>query len=196
MKLTPKQQIFADEYIVDFNATRAYKVAYPNIKKDETAAAAGNRLLRNVKVQKYIDERIQDRKKRIEVTQDKVIEELAKIAFTNGSDFAKVVEKEDKRTVLDEYGQKKEESFTYQTVEVINTDTIPKDKRAAISNIKETKFGISVETYDKTRALELLGKHLGIFTDKLEVSGDMNVNNPYKDLTKEQLLKIASEEDG
>ena len=55
MALTPKQKIFADEYLIDLNATRAYKVAYPRVKNEETAAAAGARLLRNVKVAEYID---------------------------------------------------------------------------------------------------------------------------------------------
>ena len=48
--MTDKQKIFADEYLIDLNATRAYRVAYPSVKKDETAAQAGSRMLRNVKV--------------------------------------------------------------------------------------------------------------------------------------------------
>ena len=53
--MTEKQKIFADEYLIDLNATRAYKVAYPRVKKDETAAQAGSRMLRNVKVAAYIE---------------------------------------------------------------------------------------------------------------------------------------------
>lgn len=45
MALTAKQKIFADEYPIDLNATRAYKVAYPKIKKDETARANSSRML-------------------------------------------------------------------------------------------------------------------------------------------------------
>lgn len=56
--MTDKQQIFANEYLVDCNATRAYKVAYPNIKNDNTAAACSARLLRNDKVKTYIDEQL------------------------------------------------------------------------------------------------------------------------------------------
>ena len=59
MALTEKQKIFADEYLLDLNATRAYKLAYPSCKKDATAAAAGARLLRNVKVSAYIDEQLE-----------------------------------------------------------------------------------------------------------------------------------------
>jgi len=57
-KLTYKQTIFVNEYLVDLNATRAYKKAYPSCKKDETAAVNGNRLLRNAKVKTYIDEQL------------------------------------------------------------------------------------------------------------------------------------------
>ena len=56
--MTEKQKRFADEYIVDLNATRAYKVAYPNIKNDETAAVNASRMLRNAKVSDYIDEQL------------------------------------------------------------------------------------------------------------------------------------------
>lgn len=57
-KLTDKQRIFANEYLVDLNATRAYKKAYPNVKKDETARANGSRLLTNANVKTYIDEQL------------------------------------------------------------------------------------------------------------------------------------------
>lgn len=74
--MTKKQKIFADEYLIDLNATRAYKVAYPSVKKDETAAQAGSRMLRNVKVAAYIQEWMEERQKRTEITQDRVLEEL------------------------------------------------------------------------------------------------------------------------
>lgn len=197
MKLTPKQKIFCDEYLVDLNATRAYKAAYKNIKKDETANAAASRMLRNVKVKDYIDKRIKDREKRTEITQDMVIQELSKIAFAKGTDFAKVVEKSYMKPILDDQGHKvDEEEVFYKDVEVIETDNLTEDQKRAISSIKSTKFGVSVETYDKVKALELLGKHLGMFTDKVEVNGNMNVNNPFENLTTEQLLKLAGEEDG
>ncbi len=68
--MTEKQKIFADEYLIDLNATRAYKAAYPGVKKDETAKSAGSRMLANVNVKKYIEERMKDRKERTEITQD------------------------------------------------------------------------------------------------------------------------------
>lgn len=59
MTMTEKQRIFADEYLKDLNGTRAYKVAYPKVKKDQVAATAAGRLLRNVEVQAYIDEQLE-----------------------------------------------------------------------------------------------------------------------------------------
>jgi phage terminase small subunit len=58
MALTAKQRILADEYLIDLNATRAYKAAYPKIKNDETAAANSSRVLRNAKVEDYIQKRM------------------------------------------------------------------------------------------------------------------------------------------
>ena len=55
MSLTKCRKRFAEEYLIDLNGTRAYKAAYPNVKNDETAASAAARLLRDVKVQEYID---------------------------------------------------------------------------------------------------------------------------------------------
>ena len=57
--MTEKQKLFADEYLIDCNATRAYKVAYPTVKKGEVARANASRLLTNANVQKYINDRMQ-----------------------------------------------------------------------------------------------------------------------------------------
>lgn len=156
MALTEKQKLFANEYLIDLNATRAYKAAYPRIKSNEAAAVNGSKLLRNANVSKYIEERMQERAKRTEITQDWVLEELRKIASVNGTDFAKIIVKD---------GMK--------VVDLVETDKLPAEKRDAIAAIKEGKFGISVESYDKLKALELLGRHLGMFKDKVEVSGTL-----------------------
>lgn len=58
--MTDKQRKFADEYLIDCNATRAYKAAYPHIKSDNVAKSAGNRLLTFVDIKTYIDERLEE----------------------------------------------------------------------------------------------------------------------------------------
>jgi phage terminase small subunit len=173
--LTDKQKLFADEYLIDLNATRAYKAVYKNIKNDDTAAVNGNRLLRNAKVAEYIEQRMKDREKRTEITQDKVLSELAAIAFANGSDFAKVVDEPmiiNGSYVMDpDTGKLK----TWESVKIIPTDQLQPDKQKAIAGIKMGKNGIEVATCDKVRALELLGKHLGMFKEQVTLSGDLGV---------------------
>jgi phage terminase small subunit len=191
--ITEKQKRFVDEYLIDLNATRAYKAAYPSVKKDEVAASAAVRLLRNVKVQAYMKERQKKIQERTEVTQDRVILELARIAFSNGSDFAKVVTKPRKRMVWNDQTQEYEEKeIEEQFVELIDTDKLPPEKRAAIASIKEGKYGIEVSSCDKVKALELIGKHIGMFKEKVEISGQ--VNNPFEGLTTEELKKLIYDE--
>lgn len=187
-KLTRNQKIFCDEYLIDLNATRAYKIAYPNVKKDETAAAAGARLLRNVNVKNYIDEKMKEREKRTEITQDKVLKELAKIGFANTTDFVNVVEKEYLEDILDEEGNViKQELRKYKTIDIRETDKLDKDKQAAIAGIKETQAGIEVKLNDKLKALELIGRHLGMFNDKVEVNGKLNTGTEKLDSILKQL---------
>lgn len=57
--MTEKQKRFCDEYLIDCNATRAYKTVYQNVKSDEVARKAGSRLLTNVDVKNYITEQME-----------------------------------------------------------------------------------------------------------------------------------------
>ena len=187
--MTDKQKLFADEYLIDLNATRAYKAAYPKVKKDEVAAVNGNRLLRNAKVAEYIEERMKDRSKRTEITQDWVLNELYEIAKAKGTDFAQVVEEkiiQNGQYVIDpDTGQMK----TMEVVRVTPTDKLPEAKQKAISSIKEGKYGIEVGTYDRVRALELLGRHLGMFKDKVEVSGQLETGTEKLNNILDQIKK-------
>lgn len=56
--MTDKQRKFCDEYLIDANATRAYKAAYPHIKSDDAARACASRLLTNANIKNYIDEQL------------------------------------------------------------------------------------------------------------------------------------------
>jgi phage terminase small subunit len=163
--MTDAQKRFCDEYLIDLNATRAYKVAYPRCKKDETANAASSRMLRNVKVQEYISEKQQEIEKRTEVTQDMVIKELAAIAFSKASDYAKLKKMKRNVPVFDgeDIVDYKEEE--YIGIEFTPTDKLTEEQKKALSGIKEGKFGIQVDSCDKVKALELLGRHLGMFND-------------------------------
>ncbi len=72
--MTEKQKIFCDEYLVDLNGTRAYKAAYPNVKKDNSAASRANKLLKTKEVKEYIDKRLEELKdERIAKVEDVMI---------------------------------------------------------------------------------------------------------------------------
>ena len=162
--MTEKQKIFADEYLIDLNATRAYRKAYPSVKKDETAAAAAARMLRNVNVAEYIAERMQARQERTEITQDRVLEELAAIAFARATDYAEV--RDDQVFIKDTAG-------------------LSENQIKAIAGIKQGKFGIEVKLNDKEKALELLGRHLGMFKDRVEISGLEEEKTKLSDLIRQ-----------
>ena len=113
--MTDAQKRFCDEYLIDLNATRAYKVAYPNCKKDETARANSSRLLTIANIQGYISRKQKEIEKRTEVTQDMVIKELSAIAFSKASDYAKLKKMKRNIPIFDEEGtivDYKEEEYT------------------------------------------------------------------------------------
>lgn len=80
-KLTKQQKVFADEYLIDLNGTRAYMVAYPRVKKKSTAAVNASNHLRKPNISAYIQAAMDARSKRTEITQDRVLKEYAEIAF-------------------------------------------------------------------------------------------------------------------
>lgn len=152
-KLTEKQQRFVDEYLIDLNATQsAIRAGY----SAKTADVQGSRMLGNAKVQQVIAEKMSERSKRTGFNQDRIVQELARIAFINIAD------------VIDDKGR----------IRVDATD----DDLACIESVKykesESGIGSSVEREvkiaSKLKALELLGKHLGMWNDKL----DVNITQP------------------
>ena len=143
-----KRKRFADEYLVDLNATRAYKIVY-NIESDDVAAASGSRLLRNVKVQEYLTKRFRELRKSTDITPERVIEELAKIGFAQYPDFVKIIEKV-------KNGKKS------QAVEVKDFAFLTEDQKCAIAKVKYSQKGIEIVLCDKLKALELIGKHIGM----------------------------------
>ena len=78
-KLTEKQKRFVDDYLIDLNATRAYRAAYPNVKNGATAAAAASRLLKSVNVRTYIDERMAEIRSKKTADAAEVLETLTAV---------------------------------------------------------------------------------------------------------------------
>lgn len=177
--MTDAQKRFCDEYLIDLNATRAYKVAYPNCKKSETARKLGSRLMTNDDVQAYIQKQIQEREKRTEITQDMIIKELAKIALFNIKDIYNENGTLKKVTELDDDTAKAISGVKIQQkAGAMKISLSKKNDEVPIEHIPEQT--IEFKTNDKTKALELLGKHLGMFKENVNLNQDkpfeVNIN--------------------
>lgn len=163
-ELTPMQALFVQEYLIDLNATEAAKRAGYSHR---TAGAQGPRLLTLPQIAEAVEKAMRARGARLEITQDKVLLELARVAFACGADVAAVRTRVIEPGEIDPLTQTEAKTRrSYQIVELTDTDSLSPDKKAAISGIKEGRNGIEVSMHDKVRALELLGKHLGLFDGK------------------------------
>lgn len=190
-KLTAKQKAFVAEYLIDLNATQAaIRAGY----SERTAEQMAYKLVQKSSVQEAIQEAMKNREQRTQITQDKVLNELAKIAFANGTDFASLMTGLKKEKVWNDETQEYDEvEVEKQFVQFVDTNTLPPEKKAAVAAIKETRYGIVVESHDKVKALELIGKHLGMFKDKLELSGEVKTN-PFEGLTEAELRRLAGDD--
>ena len=144
--LTAKQKRFIDEYLIDLNATAAaQRAGYKNPNK------IGTRLVGKSSISEEISKRMADRSKRTEITQDRVLRELAAIAFQNSKNLFE---------------------WDSSGVRLKASKDLTDDEAAAVSDVSEirSKEGITVKVrvFDKMRALELLAKHLGMLTDKIQ----------------------------
>lgn len=146
--LTAKQRRFVDEYLVDLNATQAaIRAGY----KRTSAEAQGHENLRKPEIAAEIQKHQAQRALRTGITQDRVLRELARIAFG------------DARRLLTWRG----------SVVVLNdSSTLTDDDAATVAKVKKTRDGVSIEMHDKLRALELIGRHLGTFKEGAGDGGD------------------------
>lgn len=166
-KLTPKQKAFCDEYLIDLNATQAaIRAGY----SPKTAKEIGAQNLTKLNIRTYIDKAVAERSKRTGINQDRVIRELARITFVNANDVI------DMNGATLKKGATEDDTAAIASVKV---KTIPtKDGEGTEREIKLT---------DKLKALELLGKHLGMFKDKVEVSGELETGTSKLDSILDQL---------
>ena len=150
--MTKKQKRFVEEYLIDLNATQAaIRAGY----SPHTAKDIGCENLAKPNISAAISLAMAERSKRTGINQDRVLQELARIGFAKITD-------------------------------VVNPDTAKirpdasEDDLACIQSIKikPNEFGTEreVKLYDKKSALVDLGKHLGLFKDKMEITGDMDLN--------------------
>jgi phage terminase small subunit len=156
-KLTKRQELFVAEYLIDLNATRAAKRAgYSHAG----AEVAGSKLLRNPKVSAAITEKHEQRLEKLEISADTVLQELAKLAFLDPGDFFEDDGSLKRIKDLDDNTRK-----AIAGLEVIELFEGTGEQKHAYGLLKKLKLA------DKGVNLERLGKHLKLFTDKVEVSG-------------------------
>jgi phage terminase small subunit len=153
--LNEKQKRFADEYLIDLNATQAaIRAGY----SPRSAAEQASRLLKNAKVRAYIDERMAELSRRTGVNQERILRELARIAFVNAPDL-----------------------INMEDATIREDATI--DDMAAIASVRvkviPTENGQGIEREirlaDKIRALDLLGKRFAMWTERQQIDANFGV---------------------
>lgn len=152
--LPPRREAFVREYLVDLNAAQAaIRAGYSR----KTAEKIGWELLQQPEVRAAIDAAKAARASRVELKADDVLRELLAIARADLSE------------AFDEAGAVKK------------LRDIPAEVRRALAAYEPGEWGVRLKFWDKTRALELLAKHLKLLTDKVEHSGSI------ESMTDEQL---------
>ena len=161
-KLTANQQRFVDEYLIDFNGCRAYKVAYPSIKNNETARAAASRLLTYVNVLDAIQKGREKIAKRAELSQDETAKGFKDLAFY---DTRKLFTPDGKLRNINELTEEEAFCITGLTAKTVLDKTGEGFQEAIITNIKLA---------NRQPALEAIAKILGMFEkDNAQKSPDL-----------------------
>lgn len=173
-ELTPKQRAFVQEYLIDLNATQAaIRAGY----SEKSAFVEGSRLLKNAKVGGAVETAMKLRAERTDITADMVLKELAKIGFSDIRKAIKwrshLVEEEDNPEGGDIAVVK---TIVTNLVELVGSDDLDDETAAAISEISQNQGGgIKLKLHDKRAALVDIGKHLGMFKEKIEHSGTVTL---------------------
>lgn len=158
--LTPKQQQFVAEYLIDLNATEAYKRAGYKAKNSNVAGVEAHKLLKNPKIADAVTAGMKAREERTHITADRVLQELARIAFF------------DPRKLLDASGNPRSlaDLDDDTAAAVAGLDLLEEYRgegkdRVFVGYVKKFKIA------DKNTALTNAMKHLGILTEKTELTG-------------------------
>jgi len=166
--ITKRQMRFCEEYIIDLNQSGAYRRAGYKPKSDNAAWVCASKLLRNAKVKKYISQLQQPIIKKSQNLAERVIEELENLAF---SDIGNLI------------------NPTGKFISIKDIIELPPNIRRTIESFEETKLGLKIKFVKKLPALELLCKHMGLLTNKIELTG--NSQDSLKNLTIEELEEKA-----
>jgi phage terminase small subunit len=167
--LTPKQERFVAEYLIDLNATQAaIRAGY----SEKTAYCTGHENLKKPEIQIALQAKRQKIEQSTEITIERVLKEFARLGF------------QDPRKLFNDDGSPK------------GIHELDDDTAAAIAGLdvmeiyegtgKDRQFVGYLKKYklaDKKGALDSIGKHLGMFVDKKEVTGELKIS--YEDVLSE-----------
>jgi len=153
-KLTARQERFVDEYMIDLIATQAAIRAGYSAKH---ASNIASNLMGKNQVLEAIARRMALRSKRTGIIADRVLRELARVGFANITDVA------DTATVSVKEDADCDDTAAIQSIKV---KTIPTDDGDIVER--------EIKMHDKLKALEQIGRHLGMWNDKLQLNATLN----------------------
>ena len=163
--LTPKQESFARFFVETANASEAYRRAYDASKmKDTSVHVNACKLLAETKVAQRVASLQQEVAKRHDITVDKIIRELALIGFSNMLDYMTV---NDSGSAFVDLSRLTRDQAA--AIGELTSETYFEGSGEEAVSVKRTKFKLS----DKRAALVDLGKHLGMFVERKEVTGSI-----------------------
>jgi phage terminase small subunit len=165
---TAKEERFIDEYLIDLDPERAALTAGYSASVARTKAyrwVSNSQQNEKLHVKLEIDRRIRRRAERTEITQDNVLKELALIAFADMKDYIEILDDGSVQAKTWDQMPEGASRAVCEVREVRRIMTAGKGKGEEV--LLECRIGY--RHYDKLRALELLGNHLGIWKNKTEV---------------------------
>jgi phage terminase small subunit len=170
-KLSGKHKKFADLYLKDpqRNARKAYKAVYGAQIKDAAADAAASRLLKNVKVSAYIESK-----------EKKVTERIVEDASVDAVWVTKKLKRFSEAKITDYFEIKNGGIY------LKDLHNLPSEIVDCIQEIQQTKDGIKIKLVDKKSSVVDLGRHLGMFSDNVNIKGNLTLEDYILDLEKEE----------
>lgn len=210
-KLAPMMQLFALEYIIDFNGKEAaIRAGY----KPNYAGQQAHRLLNDERVLSAITDAIAERKKRLFITQDQVVTMWWQIANADYNELSSVrrvacgycygdnitMDDDDDAREIDpsrepnpDCGICRGEGSPH--VHIADTSKLSPSAKLLYQGAKETKFGIEVMTADRMKALDNVARHLGMFKDTVNHVSEDGSMSPPQPLTPESAKAISKDLD-
>lgn len=161
-QITDRMKKFVDEYLIDFNATQAaIRAGY----SPDTANEQGSQLLARPDIRELVAEGQKEIMERTQTFQDNAVAELKIVGFSDLADFLTVKE----GGIVE---QKPFNELTKEQTKCIKKiRQVVRSTHAADGSILHQTATLEIELHDKLKALELLGRHLGMFNDTLRLEG-------------------------